>query len=179
MNNEEKYLTALEKARKIYSENEPQHVIGVISKALEEIFTKEELSPEPKYKNWEELVNSGEVKRMMILIDKDNSYTIKNSNSWVERKALSTLKISQLISYYGGEITPEEWNDSDQWKYTINPTTYGRELDNAEFKIVKVTNRSRYRFLAFHTLSQAELFLKNNMDLVIDYYGTISSENNI
>lgn len=174
MNNEEKYLTALEKARKIYSQNESQ-LTGVI---LEEIFTKEELSPEPKYKNWEELVNSGEVKRMIVLIDKD-SYTIKNSNSWVERKALSTLKISQLFPYYGGEITPEEWKDNDKWKYIIRPTTYGKELDNSEFKVISVMNRSKYRFLAFHTLNQAELFLKNNMDLVIDYYGTAPSEDTI
>lgn len=69
-------------------------------------------------------------------------------------------QISQLIPFYGGEITDEEWKDSDMKKYVIM-------RDSSEVKCVVCY--LNYDFLAFHTKEQRDGFLKNNEQLVKDY----------
>lgn len=69
-------------------------------------------------------------------------------------------QISQLIPFYGGEITDKEWKDSDMKKYVI--TRDGNEIRS-------VANYTRHEFLAFHTSEQRDEFLKNNEQLVKDY----------
>lgn len=73
-------------------------------------------------------------------------------------------QINQIMANYerfGGVVTDEEWEDTDLDKYVIlrnnmNTTCNGIACYN-------------YAFLAFHTLEQRDLFLKENEDLVKDY----------
>lgn len=69
-------------------------------------------------------------------------------------------QISQLMPYYGGEITDEEWEDRSIRKYIIfRRTSYIGGYDTY----------SNYEFLAFRTAEQRDEFLKNNEQLVKDY----------
>ena len=79
----------------------------------------------------------------------------------VAKSMLAMAMISQLMPYYGGAITDEEWKKAS-WtnKYTI---------DRIEGNIVKESWDTRYNFLAFHTAEQRDEFLKYNEQLVKDY----------
>ena len=72
--------------------------------------------------------------------------------------------ISQImandIEHFGGAITDEEWKDITVEKYAIC------RLDNA---ISLMCSYLDYRFLAFHTEEQRDLFLEKYRDLVKDY----------
>lgn len=76
------------------------------------------------------------------------------------KSALAMAQISQLIPYYGGKITNDEWEDCSIRKYII-------------FRKMSCVGRceaySNYEFLAFHTAEQRDEFLKNNEQLVKDY----------
>ena len=78
----------------------------------------------------------------------------------VAKSMLAMATISQLMPYYGGEITDEEWN-SNILKYVIE-----RDVDK---NIVVNIYRGIYYYLAFHTAEQRDNFLKWNLDLVKDY----------
>lgn len=77
----------------------------------------------------------------------------------VAKSMLAMAMISQLMPYYGGEITNEEWEGSYN-KYTIE-----REGN----KIITTYHYLSYAFLAFHTEEQRDNFLKYNEQLVKDY----------
>lgn len=87
-----------------------------------------------------------------------------NRNTFLTEKhaksALAMAQISQLMPYYGGEITNEEWSDGDMKKYVIM-------RNSSEVKCVVCY--LNYDFLAFHTKEQRDAFLKNNEQLVKDY----------
>lgn len=122
-----------------------------------------------------------EIKTFQDLIDKDKvikGYFISSSStiSYLELYALNSSKnlassekvaksmlamamISQLMPYYGGVITDEEWKDDSKFKYTI-----GRFKDE-----LKGLSFNTYYFLAFHTSEQRDNFLKYNERLVKDY----------
>lgn len=68
-------------------------------------------------------------------------------------------QISQLMPYYGGEITDGEWEDH-YFKYVI---------ERGYNKIFATSYTNTYKFLAFHTKEQRDEFLKNNEQLVKDY----------
>lgn len=80
------------------------------------------------------------------------------------KSALAMAQISQIMANderFGGIVTDEEWEDTDLDKYVIlrnnlNTTCNGTACYN-------------YSFLAFHTIKQRDLFLKENEDLVKDY----------
>jgi len=76
------------------------------------------------------------------------------------KSALSMAPISQLMSYYGGEITDEEWKDDSTYKYVLY-------RDNDKLSTNEV--HSYYHFVAFHTREQRSEFLKYNERLVKDY----------
>lgn len=76
------------------------------------------------------------------------------------KSMLAMAQISQLMPYYGGEITNEEWNDNSFCKYII---------ERVGCDIIKSGCRSMYKFIAFHTEDQRDEFLKNNEQLVKDY----------
>ena len=80
----------------------------------------------------------------------------------VAKSMLAMAMISQLMPYYGGEITDEEWNDNyKSSKYVI--TKQGNNCIDVN------TYFARYHFLAFHTEKQRDEFLKYNEQLVKDY----------
>lgn len=79
------------------------------------------------------------------------------------KKVLKSMRamamISQLIVYYGGEITDEEW-ENDERKFVIEK--YHNEINLTHYY-------GTYYFLAFHTSDQRDDFLKYNEQLVKDY----------
>ena len=78
----------------------------------------------------------------------------------IAKSMLAMAMISQLIPYYGGEITDEEWKSS-LIKYVI--VRYKNEI-NLDSYI-----NSNYYLLAFHTKEQRDEFFKHNEQLVKDY----------
>lgn len=93
--------------------------------------------------------------------------TPNNYNIFATKKqaksALAMARISQIMANderLGGVVTDEEWENSSIIKYIIE------RINNSVFT-TSYTNF--YRFLAFHTLEQRDLFLKENEDLVRDY----------
>lgn len=96
-------------------------------------------------------------------IDQANDST--NRNVFLTEKhaksALAMAQISQLIPYYGGEITNDEWKDSSIRKYIIF-----RKMSYVE----RCEAYANYEFLAFHTAEQRDEFLKYNERLVRDYF---------
>ena len=76
------------------------------------------------------------------------------------KSARAAAMISQLMPYYGGAITYEEWEDESKDKYV---------LDRVKNKVNKGTLYGAYCLLAFHTRDLRDEFLKNNKQLVKDY----------
>ena len=76
------------------------------------------------------------------------------------KSALAMSQISQLMPYYGGAITDEEWCNKDMSKYCIIRYKYDILIQHCIME---------YRLLTFHTSKQAEDFLKYNEQLVKDY----------
>lgn len=120
-----------------------------------------------KYPKWEDLnrISGCYIADNCIIRPATNVTTNgENKNVFLTEKhaksALAMAQISQLIPFYGGEITDEEWKDSDMKKYVIT-----RDCN----EIKSVVNYIKYEFLAFHTEEQRNVFLKNNEQLVKDY----------
>lgn len=82
------------------------------------------------------------------------------SSKKVAKSMLAMAMISQLMPYYGGEITDEEWNNSTNNKYIIE-RRFGEIYRDAYCSV--------NCFLAFHTAKQRDEFLKYNEQLVKDY----------
>lgn len=78
----------------------------------------------------------------------------------VAKSMLAMAQISQLMPYYGGEVTDEEWYNINLLKHCI---TY---RNNKAYK--EGLGQLRV-FLAFHTSEQRDDFLKYNERLVKDY----------
>ena len=76
------------------------------------------------------------------------------------KSARAAAMISQLMPYYGGAITYDEWEDEGKDKYI---------LDRVKNKVNKGTLYVAYCLLAFHTREYRDEFLKNNEQLVKDY----------
>lgn len=102
-----------------------------------------------------------------IIYSEDHSNNKENYNLFATKKqaksALAMARISQIMANderFGGIVTDEEWCDGN-WQYVIIRTDNDLEI---------ALHLSSYVFLAFHTKEQAELFLKENEDLVKDYY---------
>lgn len=78
------------------------------------------------------------------------------------KAALALAQISQLMPYYGGEITDEEWKNNKR-KFTI--VAY-----NGEIK--PFTNVNNKVLIAFHTEQQRTEFMSfpENVQLVKDFY---------
>lgn len=80
------------------------------------------------------------------------------------KSALAMARISQIMANdarFGGPITDEEWESSNIKKYVIQ---------RVENSINTSYYAGLYRFLAFHTEEQRALFLKENEDLIKDYF---------
>ena len=93
------------------------------------------------------------------------SYKISKSNrfEFIDTKhaksALAMAQISQLLPYFGGPITDEEWYNESS-KYTIEKYMNGMIKDSTVYC---------YHLLSFHTAEQRDNFLKFNQRLVKDY----------
>lgn len=81
-------------------------------------------------------------------------------NKKYAKSSLAMSQISQLLPYYGGAITEEEWEDENIFKYNIERYKNTVYLDG---------HSTMYTFLAFHTEEQRDSFYKNNKQLVNDY----------
>ena len=78
----------------------------------------------------------------------------------VAKSMLAMAMISQLMPYYGGEVTDEEWYNINLLKHCItcrNNKVYKEGLGQLRV------------FLAFHTAEQRDEFLKYNEQLVKNY----------
>ena len=73
---------------------------------------------------------------------------------------LAMAMISQLMPYYGGEITDEEWGSALHKKFFITKFDGGLSFGATYYN---------YTYLAFHTPEQRDNFLKYNEQLVKDY----------
>ena len=125
---------------------------------------------EKQVKTWEDLVGKCRIQSSIyintigeIISSSYGVYSNNDRNLFIDKKhaksALAMAQISQLMPYYGGAITDEEWGDSTT-KYTIYRKYSEIELWNA-------TNV--FYFLAFHTKEQRDSFYRNNEQLVRDY----------
>lgn len=77
----------------------------------------------------------------------------------IAKSMLAMAMISQLMPYYGGVITKEEWDDVNQ-KYIIQKSCN-------RINCIELSNT--YYYLSFHTKKQRDEFLQNNEQLVKDY----------
>lgn len=90
-----------------------------------------------------------------------------NKNIFISEKyakaALALAQISQLMPYYGGEITNEEWKN-DNWKFGIDVSVRGLIYSS------QVTHNKQ--IVVFHTATQRDKFLSfpENVQLVKDLY---------
>lgn len=69
--------------------------------------------------------------------------------------------ITQLMPYYGGAITKEEWGNDTMYKYIIRRTNNCIDGHYA--------STMHYHFLAFKTVEHRDNFLENCRDLVKEY----------
>ena len=129
---------------------------------------------EQEVRTWDDLIGTRRPKTQVwvgnsdsnINSDKEEDIFIGESNrfEFIDAKhaksALAMAQISQLMRYFGGAITDEEWSNSGTIKYVIV---------KMEGKLDCAASFGEYIFLAFHTKSQRENFLKYNERLVKDY----------
>lgn len=94
----------------------------------------------------------------MIDIEGDKNVFLTEKHA---KSALAMSQISQLIPYYGGAITDEEWNNQDMLKFVLY-----RKNNSIKDDVIW----TRYNFIAFHTKEQRDDFLKYNERLVRDYF---------
>nr|DAT90335.1 MAG TPA: hypothetical protein [Caudoviricetes sp.] len=81
------------------------------------------------------------------------------------KSALAMAQISQLLPYYGGEITDEEWRDTRIPKYSLGLRRGETKWCYSIALIYAIKD-----FLCFHSKEEAQRFLDSNEDLVRDYY---------
>jgi hypothetical protein len=134
------------------------------------IVRKEEETKNPVIRTYQDLIDNKIELSGFYITNQSNIFSIKgkalnfnrliSSSEKVAKSMLAMAMISQLMPYYGGEITKGEWNNKDTNKYC---------LINFENNIEKYTVLRDNRFLAFHTEKQRDEFLKYNERLVKDY----------
>ena len=125
-----------------------------------------------KIKRWRDneqnLINGYFISTCSNIGNCDSYYNIPvNYNIFATEKhaksALAVARISQIMTNderFGGIITDEEWAN-DTLKYVI-------ERNNGV--ISHCASCTTYHFLAFHTYEQRDLFLKENIDLIKEYF---------
>lgn len=106
--------------------------------------------------------NSAVITNVPIISKEDNDKNVFVSEKYA-KSALALAQISQLMPYYGGEITNEEWKN-DNWKYSIDVDAKGLLYLN------QVTHNKQ--IVAFHAHTQRDRFLSflENVQLVKDLF---------
>lgn len=100
----------------------------------------------------------------------DNLYNIENARDvFATKKQAESMyamaQLSQIIQNdwrFGGPITDGEWLNHNVDKWLID--RYENQIDTNTYKICN------FRFLAFHTKEQRDLFLEENEDLIRQYF---------
>mgnify|MGYP003496543673 FL=1 len=124
-------------------------------------------------KTWEDLMGTIIPKKSFYVTDYSDikkmsvdecKFVEAHKNVFIDERhaksALAMAQISQLIPYFGGEITEEEWNNIFIPKYI---------LGKVKNEIIKDITYAPYSLLSFHTPEQRDEFLKYNKQLVKDY----------
>lgn len=109
------------------------------------------VTPKKIIRTWEDLKGICPIKAFYMTLYMSEKHA---------KSALAMAQISQLMPYYGKEITNEEWKDGNMDKYVLFKYEGHINID---------TSRNTHFFLAFHTGQQCEDFLKYNEQLVKDY----------
>ena len=109
-----------------------------------------------KYINAFSYILSEEIDSKHFDNKEDRNYFIDEKHA---KSALAMAQISQLMPYYGGAVTDEEWENLTA-KYVI--IRYNKEIR-------LWYNINAFNFLAFHTKEQRDMFYKYNERLVKDY----------
>lgn len=101
-----------------------------------------------------------------LIVSHECQRDFKDKNIFKSEKyakaSLALAQISQLMPYYGGEVTDEEWKNNE-WKYAIV----------VDRDIISFYSSAHIKYLiAFHTEEQRERFLSfpENVQLVKDLY---------
>ena len=144
--------------------------IDTLNSTLDNICFKK---TEQEIKTWGDLIGKDRPKTQAwvsstdceIVVDKVSSKILKSDRfEFIDEKhaksAIAMAQISQLLPYFGGRITDEEWSNSGTIKYVIV---------KMEGKLDCAASYGEYIFLAFHTKLQRDNFLKYNERLVKDY----------
>lgn len=84
----------------------------------------------------------------------------------VAKSILAMAQISQLMPYYGGEISESDWDNQEIRKYYISKNI---DITTNCMDICRGETVDDYYFLAFYSRLQRDLFLENNGQLVYDY----------
>lgn len=84
----------------------------------------------------------------------------------VAKAILAMAQISQLMPYYGGEVTELDWSNEEIRKYYI---TKRIDITTNSAVISRGETVDEYYFLAFYSRLERDLFLENNGQLVYDY----------
>jgi hypothetical protein len=100
----------------------------------------------------------------------DNLYNIENARDvFATKKQAESMyamaQLSQIIQNdwrFGGPITDVEWLNHNVDKWLID--RYENQIYTDTYKICN------FRFLAFHTKEQRDLFLEENKDLIRQYF---------
>ena len=126
---------------------------------------------EQEVRTWEDLIGKcvprgsayiandcqiGEINRYWAFGSNEKNLFIDSKHA---KSALAMAQISQLLPYFGGRITDEEWYNESR-KYTI---------EKCMNRMIKDSTISCYYLLSFHTAEQRDNFLKFNERLVKDY----------
>lgn len=151
-----------------------QKIEIIVPDGCEVQIVRKEEKKEPVIRTYQDLIDNGKTINKGYWIGENASinevlcYTInqeqdKNvvASKKVAKSMLAMAMISQLMSYYGGAISYEEWDRlNTSVKYVI---------ENINNKIEIDYTTCRYNFLAFHTPEQRDEFFKYNEQLVKDY----------
>lgn len=92
----------------------------------------------------------------------DNKFSQIDRNVFIDKahaqSSIAAAQISQLLPYYGGEITEAEWKTGNTF-YVINKVA----------NMITITASPYYSLLAFHTREQAIEFWTYNTKLIKKY----------
>ena len=148
-----------------------QKIEIIVPDGCEVQIVRKEEKKEPVIRTYQDLIDnkinlngyfitgSCEIEPYNILAQRGFSEEVAASEK-VAKSMLAMAMISQLMPYYGGAITDEEWRDCDVTKHC---------LFRKENYMATTLSKSFHYFLAFHTLEQRDEFLKYNNQLVKDY----------
>lgn len=140
--------------------------------ALLDKYTKKEEDPRVQVKRWRDdeearisgywITSVSDINIRDNMLNDDTNYNVFVTKAQA-KSALAMARISQIMANderFGGVVTDEEWLSIGLPKAVI---------ERESGKIAFTYKYTRWQFLAFHNLDQAELFLDENRDLVEQY----------